>query len=65
MKNSVGKVGAGASVAANFLECFINEGVEWIHLDIAGTSDNEHKGATGTMIRSVVQLLKNTGDLND
>ena len=65
LKNSVGKVGAGASVAANFLECFINEGVEWIHLDIAGTSDNEHKGATGTMIRSVVQLLKNTGDLND
>lgn len=57
-KNSVGKPGAGASVAANFLEAFIEKDVEWIHLDIAGTADNNGTGATGTMIRSIVSMLK-------
>ncbi len=57
-KNSVGKPGAGASVAANFLEAFIEKDVEWIHLDIAGTADNNGTGATGTMIRSIVNMLK-------
>ena len=56
-KNSAGRYG-GASIAANFLESFINEGVEWIHLDIAGTADNDGKGATGAMIRSIVNMLK-------
>lgn len=57
LKNSVGKPGAGASVAANFLGSFIDENVEWIHLDIAGTADNQGTGATGAMIRSVVNVL--------
>lgn len=57
-KNSVGKPGAGASVAANFLEAFIEKDVKWIHLDIAGTADHNGTGATGTMIRSLVNMLK-------
>lgn len=57
-KNSVGKPGGGASVAANFLEAFVNKGTKWIHLDIAGTADNDGTGATGAMIRSVVNVLR-------
>lgn len=54
-----GKAGvAGASVAANFLNAFIEDGVRWIHLDIAGTADNNGKAATGAMIRSVVNVLQ-------
>ena len=54
-----GKAGvAGASVAANFLNAFIEDGVKWIHLDIAGTADNDGKAATGAMIRSVVNALQ-------
>lgn len=55
--------GAGSSLAAAFLEEFIEEGVEWIHLDIAGTSDIEAekpyaaKGATGAMVRTVAELF--------
>lgn len=57
-KNSVGKPGAGASVAANFLAAFIENDTKWIHLDIAGTADNDGTGATGAMIRSVVNMLR-------
>ncbi|MBS5113540.1 MAG: leucyl aminopeptidase [Coprobacillus cateniformis] len=57
-KNSVGKAGAGASVAANFLEAFVEEGTKWIHLDIAGTADNDGTAATGAMVRSVVNMVK-------
>lgn len=57
-KNSMGKPGAGASIAANFLEAFVEKGVQWIHLDIAGTADQDGKGATGAMIRSVVELMQ-------
>ncbi len=57
-KNSVGKMGAGASVAANFLEAFVNDDVEWIHLDIAGTSDNDGTAATGAMIRTVSHMFE-------
>lgn len=56
-KNSVGKPGAGASVAANFLEAFVDEGTEWIHLDIAGTADNNGTAATGAMVRTVVNMF--------
>ena len=31
----MGKPGAGASIAANFLNAFVEEGTKWIHLDIA------------------------------
>ena len=56
-KNSAGKPGGGASVAANFLEAFIEEGTQWLHLDIAGSADNDGTGATGAMIRSVVNMI--------
>lgn len=56
-KNSVGKPGAGASIAANFLEAFVEKGTKWIHLDIAGTADKDGTGATGAMIASVVNFI--------
>ncbi len=58
-KNSAGRPGGGASVAACFLEAFIDEGVEWIHLDVAGIAHRDSQGATGEMIRSMVNVFKN------
>lgn len=61
--NSVANAKGGSSLAAAFLEEFIPEDTEWIHLDIAGTSDTTssstyaQKGATGAMIETLVQLL--------
>lgn len=57
-KNSAGKPGGGASVAASFLEAFVNEDVEWIHLDVAGIAHKQGKGATGEMVRSLVNIFK-------
>ena len=34
--NSSGKTEAGSSQAAAFLENFVEKGVKWIHLDVAG-----------------------------
>lgn len=56
--NSSTKRVAGASVAANFLNAFVENPVKWIHLDIAGTAELDGKGATGAMIRSVVNVLQ-------
>lgn len=56
MKN-VGPRGAGSITAAQFLKRYIDEGVAWAHLDIAGMvwSDkpgvNHDKGATGYGVR--------------
>lgn len=58
-KNSAGRPGGGASVAASFLEAFVEEGVEWIHLDVAGIAHRDQQGATGEMIRSMVNVFKN------
>ncbi len=55
---------AGASVAACFLKEFVEEGVEWIHLDIAATATTSKPlplmplGATGVMIRTIAYLLE-------
>ena len=57
LKN-VGKGGGGASVAASFLERFIEKGIAWIHLDIAGVSNEPDSGATGTMVRTLANLCK-------
>lgn len=65
--NSV-KTSAGASLAAGFLGEFVNEGNKWIHLDIAGTSDSPSPnefgpaGATGVMIKTLVELTKKLGN---
>lgn len=65
MTNAVlGGAGGGSSLAAAFLEEFIEEGVEWIHLDIAGPADiasgNEYatQGATGVMVETLGNMLK-------
>jgi len=56
MKN-VGPRGAGSITAAQFIQRFVDEGVKWAHLDIAGMvwSDkpgtNHDKGATGYGVR--------------
>ena len=54
---------AGSITGAKFLEAAIEEGAEWIHLDIAGTGwDMKPKpyrgvGATGVGVKSLVELV--------
>jgi leucyl aminopeptidase len=56
---------AGSSVAACFLQQFINDGVKWAHLDIAGTAwlkeakPTNPKGATGWGVRILNDYVKN------
>lgn len=56
--------GAGASVAACFLEEFIEGNLPWIHLDTVGTAvcrrENKHreKGATGVLISTIASYLE-------
>lgn len=56
--------GAGASVAACFLEEFIEDGLPWIHLDTVGTavcrneSQYREKGATGVLISTIASYLE-------
>ena len=56
LRNSDYGVGAGSIMAAQFLECFVND-VPWVHLDIAGTAwaskstPAYEKGATGFGVR--------------
>lgn len=57
LKN-VGKGGGGASVAACFLERFVQKDIAWIHLDIAGVADVPNSGATGAMVRTLANLCK-------
>ena len=64
MNNCVKNRGAGSSLAAAFLEEFVEEGVDWIHLDIAGTSDFSDakpyiaKGANGVLIRTLGEMFR-------
>lgn len=57
--------GAGASVAACFLEEFIEGNLPWIHLDTVGTavcrseSEDREKGATGVLISTIASYLEN------
>ena len=67
MKN-VGGREAGSSSAAAFLGKFIENGVEWAHLDIAGTAwtkkdlDICPKGATGYGVRLLDRFVRETGE---
>jgi len=56
LSNKGGRL-AGASIAAAFIEEFIEEGTKWIHLDIAGTASNEKTGATGVMVKTFTELF--------
>ncbi len=64
LTNSTGRY-MGASGAAAFLEEFVEEGSDWVHLDIAGTSFRtapsygEFYGASGVMIKTLYNYLKN------
>jgi len=55
---------SGAITAAMFLECFIDKGRRWAHLDIAGTDAKIPgttylgKGATGTGVRILVEYIR-------
>ncbi len=65
MINSPGRP-AGAITAAMFLKEFV-PGLPWAHLDIAGTAWADEsrawtaKGATGVMIRTLVELARTAG----
>lgn len=48
---------AGASIAAAFLEKFVDNNRPWIHLDIAGTSYNSKEGATGRVVKTLAKLF--------
>ncbi len=56
--------GAGASVAASFLEYFIEPGTQWLHLDVAGPavlrndSPQQESGATGVCMAAIRRLLR-------
>ncbi|KAJ0030973.1 hypothetical protein Pint_14417 [Pistacia integerrima] len=54
---------AGAITAALFLKQFVDEKVQWMHIDIAGTalSTDKKRGATGFGITTLVEwVLKNS-----
>ena len=61
--------GAGASVAACFLENFVEEGTRWIHLDMVGPSvvrsetEEMAEGASGSCISTIVKFLEQS-DIN-
>ncbi len=63
MKN-IGSRGAGSITAAQFLQRFVDEGVKWAHLDIAGMvwsdKDGVHhaKGATGYGVRLLDRFIR-------
>jgi leucyl aminopeptidase len=63
MKN-VGPRGAGSITAAQFIQRFVDEGVKWAHLDIAGMvwSDKpgptHDKGATGFGVRLLDRFVR-------
>ncbi len=66
IKNIGKPMRAGTAVAAAFLEEFIQEGIEWAHLDIAGVAhDQSHlpycpnNGGSGIMVRTVTDYLLN------
>ena len=65
MKN-VGPREAGSITAAQFLHRFVEDGVAWAHLDIAGMAWSEKakathdKGATGYGVRLLDQYVANT-----
>jgi len=67
LKNIGGSRFGGSSKAAAFLSNFVKNDIPWAHLDIAGAcGDQSHlpycppKGASGLMVRTLVDFLKNS-----
>jgi leucyl aminopeptidase len=66
LKNIGGASFGGSAKGAAFIENFIEPGIAWAHLDIAGIGDSQGhlpycsaKGASGLVIRTLVDYLKN------
>lgn len=64
LKSGGGRWG-GASIAASFLRSFVDEDIDWAHLDIAPGSFNEGSadgetpvGGTGVAVRTLVELAR-------
>ena len=66
MKN-VGPREAGSITAAQFIKRFVDDGVAWAHLDIAGMAWSDKagatydKGATGYGVRLLDQFIADAG----
>ena len=69
MKN-IGPRDAGAITAAQFIKRFINDGVKWAHLDIAGVTWSEistklsPRGATGYGVRLLDKFVRDNLENN-
>ncbi|MCY7281177.1 MAG: leucyl aminopeptidase, partial [Sphingomonas bacterium] len=67
MKN-VGPREAGAITAAQFLQRFVDDGVKWAHLDIAGMAWSDKpkptydRGATGFGVRLLDKFVEDTAE---
>lgn len=65
LSNSPLAKGAGGSVAAAFLEHFIEKSTPWVHFDISGTVHGQggrfdycpNRGASGVLVRTLVEVL--------
>jgi leucyl aminopeptidase len=62
---NVGERWGGALTAGIFLKEFVDDGIDWVHLDIAGPAFNEGgpfgytpKGGTGAAVRTLVQIVE-------
>ncbi len=58
IKNSSGSRLAGSSVAAAFLQKFVDDDRAWVHLDIAGTAYESKSGGTGVLVKTLTNLFK-------
>lgn len=70
MKNISGNRDAGSAIGAHFLKRFINDGVKWAHLDIAGVAwsnkdkTSSPKGATAFGVRLLDQYVADIHEKN-
>lgn len=58
LTNSSGKPDGSSSQAAAFLKQFVEAGVEWAHIDIAGTSMADNS-CTGYGAKLLIHFAKN------
>ncbi len=65
LRNISGSRWGGMSVAGHYLKAFVPEGVEWVHIDIAGPAYNtgaaygyNPKRATGSPVRTIIGTLE-------
>lgn len=56
LTNSAGKPEAGSGQAAAFLKSFVQEGVKWVHMDIAGAAMLPGEG-TGWGARILIEYI--------